>query len=153
MAYFGSLGLLNLYAIVGIALRTFLLTWGPRPPMHSLDRTDMMATTPENCRWADANVQNSNRRNSIAKVLPVLQRSGAVGDLSEAHIPGRTERNPRQVLSANIKLRRSARVGVTARGRASKPKRNRFRKGERNQQNLKSRFRLRHRRSLDPSPS
>src|SRR5262245_30105835 len=143
----------NLCAIVGIALRTFLLTWVQGRPCTASTGSTMMATTPENCRWADANVQNNNRRNSIAKVLPVLQRSGAIGDLSEAHIPGRTERNPRQVLSANIKLRRSAKVGVTPRGRASKPKRNRFRKGERNQQNLKSRFRLRHRRSLDPSAS
>jgi hypothetical protein len=129
----------------GIALRTFLLTWVQRPPMHSLDRINNDGDyTPKNCRWANANVQNNNRRNSIAKVLPVLQRRAAIGDLSEAHIPGRTQRNPRQVLSAKIKLRRSAKLAVTATGGASKPKRNRLRKGgiirggdvSRNQQNL-----------------
>jgi hypothetical protein len=79
--------------------------------MHSLDRIDNGDYTP--------NVQNNNRRNSIAKVLGVLQRRGAVGDLSGAHIPARPQRNPRQVLSTKIKLRRSAKVGVTATGGAS----------------------------------
>jgi hypothetical protein len=64
-------------AIDGIALRTFLLTW-----------------VQGRCRWATANVQNNNRRNSIAKVLGVLQRRGAVGDLSGAHIPARPQKEP-----------------------------------------------------------
>jgi hypothetical protein len=85
--------------------------------MHSLDRINNDGDyTPKNCRWANATVQNNNRRNSIAKVLGVLQRRSTGGDLSEVHIPGRTQRNPRQALSANIKRRRSAKVGVTATG-------------------------------------
>jgi hypothetical protein len=99
------------------SFENFLADMGPRPPMHSLDRINNDGDyTPKNCRWATANVQNNNRRNSIAKVLGVLQRRGAVGDLSGAHIPGRTQRNPRQALSANIKATSSAKVGVTATG-------------------------------------
>ena len=97
----------------------------------------MMATTHRRTVGGPpANVQNNNRRNSIAKVLGVLQRRGAIGDLSKDHIPGRTQGNPRQVLSAKL--------GVTATRGVSKPKRNRLRKGgiirggdvRRNQQNL-----------------
>ena len=87
----------------------------------------MMATTHRRTVGGPpANVQNNNRRNSIAKVLGVLQRRSAGGDFSDAHMTARPQRNPRQVLSASIKLRRGTRVGVTATGGASKPKPNRL---------------------------
>jgi len=87
----------------------------------------MMATTHRRTVGGPpANVQNNNRRNSIAKVLGVLQRRSAGGDFSDAHMTARKQRNPRQVLSANIKLRRGPKVGVTATGGASKPKPNRL---------------------------
>jgi hypothetical protein len=87
----------------------------------------MMATTHRRTVGGPpANVQNNNRRNSIAKVLGVLQRRSTGGDFSDAHMTARKQRNPRQVLSASIKLRRGTRVGVTATGGASKPKPNRL---------------------------
>ena len=71
----------------------------------------MMATTHRRTVGGPpANVQNNNRRNSIAKVLGVLQRRSAGGDFSDAHMTARPQRNPRQVLSANIKLRKACRL-------------------------------------------
>jgi len=94
-------------AIDGIALRTFLLTWVQGHPCTASTGSTMMATTHRRTVGGPpANVQNNNRRNSIAKVLGVLQRRSAGGDFSDAHMTARPQRNPRQVLSANIKLRR-----------------------------------------------